>query len=147
MIQRVQTIYFFVASLLNGLTFLLPVFRVVEVANPENAKSFTLGSYAELGLPIFIVALIATVLPLVLIALYKNRPLQMRLGRVATVITLATVSLMMMAYGKAAPETTASEVAAAPGMFMPFGSILFLILAVRSVKKDEELVRSSERIR
>lgn len=144
MIQRIQTVYFFLAALLSATGFILPVYRIITP--PEFITELTLGDTGALGFPILIAYVVAVVLPLVALMLYKNRPLQVRVGRVAILATLAALALLVIKYGNTSKEAGV-QVIASIGMFIPIGSIVLLILAIRGVKKDEALVRSADRIR
>jgi len=144
MIQRIQTVYFFLAALFSATGFILPVYRIITP--PEFITELTLNNTEALGFPVLIAYIVAVVLPLVALMLYKNRPLQVRVGRVAILATLAGLALLVIKYGNTSKEAGV-QVIASIGMFIPIGSIVFLILAIRAVKKDEALVRSADRIR
>lgn len=154
MIQRIQSIYFFVAALFSAGGFMFPVFIVTGIkpgTDPviagKEAMPYSLTNIDVLGLPAIIVAVLAIVAPLVAIFLYKNRPLQMRIGRICVLVTTAALALLVMRFGEAGKMPGAESVSPSIGMFLPVVSIVLLLLAVRAVKKDEALVRSADRIR
>lgn len=90
------------------------------------------------------------VLSLTALLLYKNRPLQLKITHGASVCgaTCALVALLHLFYGNV--ETCAggkADYAGSGGLVMMPLAIFALLLAARGIRKDEELVRSADRIR
>lgn len=148
MIQRIQTVFFFLASLFSAIGFFLPLFTIASTGTGQT-QTVTLMDTDIVGLPVVIVSALAVLMPFILIFLYKNRPIQIRLGRVAILVNTMALALLAMAYGSLPQELKLAnaQITPAVGMFLPVASIVFIILAVRGVKKDEALVRSADRIR
>lgn len=153
MLQRIQTVYLFIASLSIYGLFLFPVASVFN--NLGATKIMVTGAYQTIGNQVvqtqsFLLLTIATailgVLPIVLIFLFKNRNQQQVLiyGLVVVVLvhsywltqTVQTISqsvLKISDYGI--------------GAGLPSVTILFLVLAAKAVSRDEKLVKSAERLR
>ncbi|NJL75646.1 MAG: DUF4293 domain-containing protein [Saprospiraceae bacterium] len=148
MIQRIQTIYLALAGLcclgLLGLPFASTEELVVT------SSLFADGNYKisdNLGLIFLFIG--AAALAIVAIFLYQNRSLQSNLTRVATVaniIGLVLGILLFLRDGINQPEIEV-EPNDGLGIFLPILAIVFLFLAMRGIKKDDQLVRSTDRLR
>lgn len=145
MIQRIQTIYFFLAAICAITPFFIPVYNVTDSLTSLLNMSLTLAD----GMPSMqaIAYIVAILLPLVAIFLYKNRPLQIRIGRLAMLVAVIALALLVIEFGDSAKQAASITVSPGPGLFTPIAGIVFAFLAVRAVKKDEALVRSADRIR
>lgn len=136
MIQRIQTIYLFIAFLLSGvLIFFVPLW------DNEAGESV----YVEdviLALALF---LISAVISLASIFLYNNRKLQFVLGRVNIILNFLLLGVFVYWSLMVPGEMEISEKGI--GMFVPVLSIVFLVLANKAIKKDEDLVKSVDRLR
>ena len=99
-------------------------------------------------LPLVFLAVVSFILTLITIFLYKKRSLQIRLCAFNVLVNILLIIVIFFFYATKIKTMTHIE----PdynyaGMVMPLISLVFLILASRSVRKDEALVRSSERLR
>ena len=158
MIQRIQSLYLLVATILMSLTLFKPIaiFGVVGQGNEPfiyTLSAFTLscGEASQSTIWMGILLLLATVLPLVIIFLFKRRTLQVRLCAVELVLLLGSLVMMGLYYWLTS-RIFNGEVQidhrqlcwAAP---MPLVSLVLTYLASRAIFKDEVLVRSLDRIR
>ncbi len=99
-----------------------------------------------------VVLLILTVvcigLALAALFLFKNRPLQIKLGRFLVIgivlVVLLSVLLFYMDYKVLAAGT---EVSVEYGYLLPIAALIVTVLAIRYIGKDEKLVRSADRLR
>lgn len=100
----------------------------------------------ERTLPVTILSLLIPLLTLISLFLYKKRRVQMRFILVLIFAALLLVSFTLYYTLTLSQDYSASVI---PGFrsFIPAISALLLILSYRAVKKDEELVRSYDRIR
>ncbi len=79
---------------------------------------------------------------------FKNRPLQLRLGMLNSVLLCAVVLAFYIVIGKGkAMMGNTFEESFEVGFYLPLISIIFNILANRFIKKDDNLVKSVDRIR
>jgi len=141
MIQRIQTLYLLLAGAFLMLMHAIP-FGVLT--GGETASGIMLADHQEL---VWVHALIALV-AIISIFLFKNRRLQIRLIRLASialVLFLASLFLIIYQHRQALPEGQGLELGL--GAVLPVVSMLMLMLAARAVRKDERLVASSERLR
>ena len=136
MLQRIQTIYLFLAALVSaGLIF---VFSLWENAAGE-------AVYAEDRLMVFGLFLVSAFISLITIFLFKNRKLQFVLGRLNIILNLILLGLFVYWSLNVSGESEISEKGI--GMLIPIISIVFLVLANKAIKKDEDLVKSVDRLR
>ena len=83
------------------------------------------------------------------IFLYKDRITQMKIVRIAILLQIILIALIFFVYAK----IIETNLAASPdyldetGIYFTLISLVFLILANRSIMKDEKLVRSADRLR
>ena len=136
MLQRIQTVYLFLAALTSaGLIFLLELWT--------NAAGESV--YAIDVLWLFGLFMLSAVISLVTIFLFKNRKLQFVLGRLNILLNLILLGLFVYWSLNISGEAQASEKGI--GMLIPVISIVFLVLANKAIKKDEDLVKSVDRLR
>jgi len=143
MIQRIQSIYLFLASIVSG--GLIFVFDLWETLKNE---IFALDLFSKEAISfklIPIMFIISAIMSLVTIFLFKNRQLQFVLGRVIILINLFLLGLLIYLSLTLSGETSVSEKGI--GMFLPILAILLVVLANKAIKKDEDLVKSADRLR
>lgn len=137
MIQRIQTIYLLVSAIISaGLIF---VFNLWE--NTEGVLVFAKDEYLYLGL-----FLGSALLSIISIFSYKKRQTQFVLGRLNIILNFILLGLFV--YRSLSLSGGTSDVSEKGiGMLLPIFSIVFLVLANKAIKKDEELVKSVDRLR
>jgi hypothetical protein len=143
MIQRIQTVYLLMASVISGvLIFVFNLWKSIE------KSIFALDLfYSESNLlrSIPILFLVASILAFVAIFIFKNRKLQFVIGRLLILIHLILLGLLIYVSLTLPGEAAVSENGI--GMFLPIFAILLLVLANKAIKKDEDLVKSVDRLR
>ncbi|WP_394747021.1 DUF4293 domain-containing protein [Spongiimicrobium salis] len=136
MIQRIQTFYLIIVALLaGGLPFVLKLWSDTE----GNAI------FAHNVVPVSIAFYVSAVLAIVAIALFKNRKNQFVVNRLNMILHLFLLGFFVYRSLSLSGETMISEKGI--GMLIPVFSIVFLVLANRAIKKDEDLVKSVDRLR
>ncbi|SHG60154.1 protein of unknown function [Salegentibacter echinorum] len=136
MIQRIQSVYLFIAVIISAaLIFVFPLWN--------NAEGVPV--YAEDYLSIFIAFLASALLSLVSIFMFKNRKLQFVLGRLNILLNFFLLGVFVYWSLSLPGEMDISEKGI--GMFLPIISIVFIVLANKAIKKDEDLVKSVDRLR
>ena len=151
MIQRIQTIYLFLAAA----ALVSPIFLPLATASGEPAalaatgdNFFADGTYWVKEFPGGLSLLLAALFSVYAIFLYKNRPRQMRLAGGMSILTILFAALFaVLGYYYAQKLPAGSEAHLALGSAFPLVALPLLIMAYRAIKKDEELVRSSDRLR
>ncbi len=136
MIQRVQTAYLLIVALLGGAASLFLPFGVDAegIVIRLMDQPYLLAGFA-----------VAAVLALISIFRFKNRRSQFMLNRLNMIVQLFLLGVFV---GRSLTATGGSfEPEKAVGMFLPVLSIVLLVLANRAIKKDEDLVKSVDRLR
>jgi len=137
MLQRIQTIYLLLALISTGvLPFFIPLWTMTD------GKEYVFMQnqlYAVLfGL--------STTLSLVSIVSYKKRQNQFVMGRLNIILNLILLGLFVYrSLNLSGVIASVSEKGI--GMFLPIVAIILLVLANKSIKKDEDLVKSVDRLR
>lgn len=136
MLQRIQTIYLFLAALISGVL----IFFVSLWTNETGESVFVEDVLVALGLFIG-----SAVLSFISIFLFNNRKLQFVLGRINILLNFFLLGVFVYWSLSVPGEMEISEKGI--GMFIPVLSIVFLVLANKAIKKDEDLVKSVDRLR
>nr|MDP6908267.1 DUF4293 domain-containing protein [Flavobacteriales bacterium] len=122
-----------------GIYHLTPVAVMFENAGVLDK---TMDAYAVAGA--FVLSLFLTIYG---IAQYKNRKFQMKLVRVAMVLQLLIIALVFFYSYKMEGLVEAAAPTYNPILGLQVVVIVLCFLAVRAIKKDDELVRSADRLR
>ncbi|MFK7969664.1 MAG: DUF4293 domain-containing protein [Bacteroidia bacterium] len=161
MLQRIQTIFLFLAAILNLGIFLVPVWKFVEGTNSEAFTALSSEVVVEGGsktmsfteAPLYlapgILAVLASLLVLFLIFQYKNRKQQISLSTIAIVLLMlelvAWVGITMkgpLQIGNAVGESSPWI-----GFAFPVVALILVWVGRGFIVKDDKLVKSSERFR
>jgi len=136
MIQRIQTIYLIIVALLGAvLPFWLSLWFDSE----------SIEIYAHNELYVSLAFYVSAVLAIIAIVLFKNRKNQFVLNRLNLILNLFLLGFFVYRSLNLSGESNISEKGI--GMLIPIISIVFLVLANRAIKKDEDLVKSVDRLR
>jgi hypothetical protein len=138
MLQRIQTVYLLIVFIAAAVfPYLLPLWKINGVAVKFNENNQIL--YVVLfGL--------STVFTLISIISFKNRKQQFVLNRLNLILNLILLGLFVyrsLNLSGEAQVVTEKGI----GMFLPILSIVMLVLANKAIKKDEDLVKSVDRLR
>ena len=136
MLQRIQSIYLLIAVIASGV---LPVFLPLYTLENGDVISF-MDNIAYVLLFVF-----SATLSIISIFTYKKRKNQFVLNRLNIILNLILLGLFIYRSLNLSGESEISEKGI--GMFLPIVSIVFLSLANRAIKKDEDLVKSADRLR
>ena len=143
MIQRVQSVYLLLASVISGV--LIFVFNLWTSISKDIFAIDLLNRESYLLKSIPVLFLVSAILAFVAIFLYKNRKLQFVIGRLAILVNLILLGLLIYVSLTLPGEVSISEKGI--GMFIPIIAILLIVLANKAIKKDEDLVKSVDRLR
>ncbi len=141
MIQRIQTIWLLLVAALAFTSLQTSVYsghRINDIV--PKPVVFLTASYN----PLLIVSSVAVgVMSIITIFLYKYRKLQLKLSSVALIVSLIVIAL----YHWQSKTFIAAESSITITAFIPILIPVLLILAIRAIRKDEKLVKSTDRIR
>ncbi|MBO5902891.1 MAG: DUF4293 domain-containing protein [Tidjanibacter sp.] len=144
MLQRVQTLYLLAATALMALITFLPMVTFTTTSGEEVLKAFDL-------VYIGVLLAICTLIPFVTIWLFKNRWLQIRLCFAELVLLLGAqiFSIVYTARVTNAMRDSFAGLVADKNITIIFPAIAFIlvILAIRGIIKDQQLIKSLDRIR
>lgn len=131
MIQRIQSIYLMVAAIaMTLISFKVPVYTLNETL-----------FMAQDDTKMFILTIVGAIFSLLGLFMFKNRKFQMKLIRLTVLIQMIIGVRLFMLLNKF--EVVLNNTL----LFLMAFSLIALIMAYRGVKKDDDLVRSVDRIR
>ena len=139
MIQRIQTVWLFLAALFAALTYKFP-FYTGNVLNKENAQVYEkLVASSNFLVLIFTAALVGGTI--YTIFMYKNRKQQIWLTVAAAGLSIINIIIYFSELKKFISGSMALTSVFA--LAIP----IFLLLAINGIWKDEKLVKSLDRLR
>jgi len=139
MLQRIQTIYLILAAISTGvLPFVFPLWK-------QQTGTTTADFYFMMEMGYAALFGLSTTLSIVSIMGFKKRQNQFVMGRLNIILNLILLGLFVYRLLTLSGETSVSEKGI--GMFLPIVAIVFLVLANKAIKKDEDLVKSVDRLR
>ncbi|RCH55564.1 DUF4293 domain-containing protein [Mucilaginibacter hurinus] len=156
MIQRIQSVYLFLATLVLFALYLFPLINNVNV-NGAISNISVQGVYQQLVegrlytiefIAIKILTAPVAVLPTLAIFFYKKRKYQIALcyGIILAIIgfSFAVAQTVKGATGEGLQIEFSNM---GIGMFLSSIAIILVIMAIKAIKRDEKLVRSADRLR
>ncbi len=133
---RPQTYYLILCLIIMGaLPFFFPLWK--DAAGKSFYFMMNIGYAVLFGL--------SNTLSLLSILSHQKRQQQFVMGRLNIILNLILLGLFVYRTLNASGEMAISEKGV--GMFLPIFSIVFLVLANKAIKKDEDLVKSVDRLR
>ncbi|MGJ8666747.1 MAG: DUF4293 domain-containing protein [Patiriisocius sp.] len=137
MLQRIQTIYLIIVALIMGALYVWFPVLIDEQGN------VLIGNKEPL---IFILIFLSIALVIISILLFKKRQMQFVLNRLNIILNF--VLLGVFVYNLLALSGEALVVSEKGiGVLLPIISIVFLVMANKAIKRDEDLVKSVDRLR
>ena len=131
MIQRIQSIYFLIAAIsMSLISFKVTVYTLNETL-----------FMAQDDTKMFILTIVGAIFSLLGLFMFKNRKFQMKLIRLTVLIQMIIGIRIFMLFNKFEVVLNNSF------LFLLAFTLIALIMAYRGVKKDDDLVRSVDRIR
>jgi hypothetical protein len=145
MIQRKQSIWLLLAALLNAAVFLGANFSIeTRIQNVLQTNRYAVLQH----LPSTLFILVAIVLSLIAIFLFRKRPLQMKMSLLALLATMAYCFINWMRIKEIfANNKLISNYSFGLASITPYFAIVFILLACLGIRKDEKLVKSLDRLR
>ncbi|KRB58021.1 MULTISPECIES: DUF4293 domain-containing protein [Flavobacterium] len=138
MIQRIQTVYLILTFVVTGvLMFFMPLWTL----NTGKAFYFMQDQFYTILLGL------STMLTIISIISYKKRQNQFVMNRLNIILNLILLGLFVYRSLNLSGDTTTVVSEKGIGMFLPIVAIVLLVLANKAIKKDEDLVKSVDRLR
>ena len=149
MIQRIQTIYLFIAVIIMIALNWMPIAYLGEL------NFFTYGIFSTVAgvsisistYPIAVIVAVSTILAAISIFMYKNRVKQAKIVALSIFLDVMfyPIFIAYLWYSKEALINIDNSFSFA--LIIPAISIILKSLAAKAIKADEKLVRSDDRIR
>lgn len=146
MIQRIQSLWLLLAALCNAGLFYFDFYRADLLTNGVTAVTHL---RVNDHYPSLLIALVITILPLVTIFMFKQRKRQRLMAVLSLVFTVGFISSIIMRVGNFTNNMASGTGISSYwiGAVLPVIAIIFLIMAIRGINKDEKLVKSTDRLR
>jgi len=157
MIQRVQSLWLLAAAItLLGL-FIFPYVSFIDLVG-LGKQIFVTGIYSSVNnemsrestaIPQAILAGIVALFPVVIIFLFKNRKRQLLFVGIE-ILLIVFLGLWMFMSANAVLDVISQSLKAGNigvGFFLLPVSIIFLAIAISSIRKDDKLIKSADRLR
>lgn len=134
MIQRIQSIYLFLAAACSGLLILLfPTFIKGDKLIMANSDPFFISVF-----------LVSAALSIFTLTRFKNRKLQIAMGRLNIILNFILFAALLYTYFVAYKDDGGSMGLA---LFVPIVVVTLISMANRKIMGDEQLVRAADRLR
>jgi len=152
MIQRIQSLFLFAAFVCSVVSLFVPFVYFESSTNEVLLYAFHytdidgkpidgVGSTLPLGLIVSFSALAS----LATVFLFKNRKLQLRISLYNILLNVGAIGLIYFYSSYAASANVAY--ALKMGSVLPIVAAIFVLLAFRTIRQDDALVKSLDRIR
>ncbi|HEY1199398.1 MAG TPA: DUF4293 domain-containing protein [Niastella sp.] len=141
MIQRLQSIWLLLAAA-AAFCSLQFSFYSGNIIAANQAKSFA-ALNAQSNLLLLILSAGVGIASIISVFLYKNRKTQLRIVLVTLLVSIINLILFFTQTRKFVPAEGSYSITAIFAIIVP----IFLILAMRGIRKDEKLVKSLDRLR
>jgi len=153
MIQRIQTLYLFSVTWINCIDFFRANFRIYNCGNQLVSYKAT-GFYDEgtgnlilVTIPVIIIGAVIIFFYVISIFLFKKRMLQLRLCVLNIILLAGLIGLICYHLIFYIRTVQADDFKIGFSFIIPVIAIILTYLAFRGIRKDEYLVRLSDRIR
>lgn len=150
MIQRIQSVYLFIAGLMVLAMYKIPVAQFTEGESVYNLFAChilnpTTGSSYINVVPMAVLPLLSLFLSLFAIIKFKNRGFQIKLGKMNILVLLVLIAVQVIYYLRLQMLIGSGK----PGFsaIIPLLAIVLVLMANKAIKKDDNLVKSADRIR
>jgi hypothetical protein len=154
MLQRIQTVYLLAATVLMSLMLFLPLAEIAAegtgIYQVLSKGWYITGETAELAMatwPVFILALVLALVPLINLFLYRSRKLQLRICIYSIILAFGLIGLIYYYFVIGFRQLDEPAYALRFPLVLPAIFIILIYLAFRGIRKDEILVLSLDRIR
>jgi len=151
MIQRIQSVYLLIAGILTLLIYKLSIASylvneivyslfVCHITHPE-------GDQALISvIPMAILPILSTFFSFFALIRFNNRAFQVKLGKINLLILITLLVVQVIYFFKV---SSILSVKGTPqfGAILPLIALILVLMANRAIKKDDDLIRSADRIR
>lgn len=153
MIQRIQTAFLIIATILLVFVALFPLAELLGTASEAVYELSFKGLLSESApsvdfssLPLSILIALCLILTVVIIFLFKKRMIQIRLC-IINIVLLVGLNGLMLYYVREAQKLLHANASYSIIFIFPLVSAILVFLALRAIARDEALIRSLDRLR
>lgn len=157
MLQRIQSVYLFLSAALLLAAFFYPVISFINqqqiwlevyISGFKDYSSPKLELNTYITYPMLFLLILTQLMALFAVFTYKNRKSQMRLAKTGITLLLVVIALIFFYYGNVLGKVTLST----PdfnhtGIYLILAALVMLVLANRSILRDDKLVKAADRLR
>ena len=140
MIQRIQTLWLLIASALGFVSLKTSVYSGHLINDADKTFTSVTGTYKIL---LIVSTTAVAVVSLIIIFLFKDRKLQLRISIAALIFALLILFLYYWQTKSFIPTESKYDLTALIPLFIP----IFLILAIRGIWKDNQLIKNANKLR
>lgn len=141
MIQRKQTIWLLLAAILAFVYTQAPIYTAITSLGQE------IRMVPTESLLLFALSIAVGLLSATAIFLFKNRPMQIKLALFAMLAAIGLVAAELWQIEDFKANSLMAKANYGWGSLLPIAAIVFLILAIVGIRKDQKLVKSLDRLR
>ena len=145
MIQRIQSLFLLFVVIISGTLLLVPVYELHDFSQTDPAAAVNAFNIKDNTLLMILNCAIG-LMALITIFLYKWRNVQIRFCNINLLLTCLLIGLLFFVADTMSSNMN-QRIQYKYGSYLPLIELIFLYLAARYVKKDDELVRSADRLR
>ncbi len=155
MIQRIQTLYLILTTLFPVIFLKTGFLKFINKSGNELLLNFTgvtvltqnsMPESPEKGIILITLAAFISVISLISVFLFRNRSMQLKFTTLVIISVILLIAFVLWSGFSISSEYQAELV---PGLnvLIPPVLLFFAIMAYRRIRRDEELVRSYDRLR
>jgi hypothetical protein len=150
MLQRKQTIWLALASIISLLTIFVP-YGVAKTSDVNTTAIQEIALNGKTNPILLTLSCLCALLGFICIGLFKNRSLQSKLCLLLFILCLATGAYII--YDTFIASTQHQLIVGLAGsnlyvgLLMPIIASIFVILAMAGIRADEKLIKSMDRLR
>lgn len=155
MLQRIQSVYLFMVFVFAILFAVLPLAHFsgdaslipLKLINYIAFFSETAFSPVWQGIVLIIIWVISLLLTVFMTFRYRNRLLQVKLGKLNILLHVGMILMAFFFIDGLRNQLDGVVLNYGAAVLFPVISLIFILMAIKAIKKDEALVRSADRIR
>ncbi|MEI7596852.1 MAG: DUF4293 domain-containing protein [Bacteroidota bacterium] len=152
MIQRIQSVYLLLIAIFGVVLFMMPI---ANISGVKDLNYFLHGinnidsTLVFRNYPLIAVNISSIIFAMFIVFNFKNRKYQIKLAKMLFALLLLLFFMVYVLYPFFILKNNLGEinVSFTFAFLFPLLSLIFNYLAIRGIKKDDDKVRSAERIR
>ena len=153
MIQRIQTVYLVLTivclSIVSfGTTLFTGIIENGKIILTSNSLDTIMDNHGEdkfSNLPIYLMFIAIIVLSIITIFSFKNLKRQVKIARLNAILYVASIAIIILNYFIMSKQAKSVEVGI--GFYILAAGLVFSNLAIISIRKDQKLIDSVNRLR